>query len=332
MEYVNLGKSGLKVSKLCLGCMSYGAPGNGRQPWSLGEEDSRPFFRRAAESGINFFDTADVYSWGASEELTGKLVTEVMPRHQAVIATKVMNETGPNPGPNDSGLSRKHIMDGIDASLRRLGTDYVDLYIIHRFDRETPMAETMEALHDTVKAGKVRYIGASSMYAYQFASLQHTAEINGWTKFVSMQNLYNLVWREEERDMNAYCQQTGVGLTPWAPLAGGFLATDWRKTGNQHSERARSGNSYSTKTYGTPQDYRVFDVLAQVSARLAVPPAQVALAWLLTRPAVSAPIIGATKLQQLDDALAALELTLSTADHQALTEAYTPNRQLGMLR
>ena len=332
MKYVNLGKSGLKVSKLCLGCMSYGAPGNSRQPWSLGEGNARPFFRRAAEAGINFFDTADVYSLGASEELTGKLVTETMPRHQAVIATKVMNETSVNPGPNDTGLSRKHIRDAIDASLRRLGTDYVDLYIIHRFDRATPIEETMQALHDTVKAGKVRYIGASTMYAYQFASMQYTAEINGWTKFVSMQNLYNMAWREEERDMNAFCHETGVGLTPWAPLAGGFLATDWRKTGNQHSDRARSGNSYSTKAYGTPEDYKVLDVLVAVSERLGVPMARIALAWLLTRPAVSAPIIGATKLAQLDDALAALDLTLSAEDHQALTGAYVPNRQLGLLR
>ncbi len=332
MKYVNLGRSGLKVSQLCLGCMSFGEPGNTRTSWALGEEDARPFFRGAAEAGINFFDTADVYSWGTSEELTGKLVLETMPRHQAVIATKVMNETAANPGPNDSGLSRKHIMDGIDASLRRLGTDYVDLYIIHRFDRATPMEETMEALHDVVKAGKARYIGASSMYAYQFTSMQYTAEIHGWTKFVSMQNLYNLVWREEEFEMNAFCEQTGVGLTPWAPLAGGFLAADWRKTGNQHSTRARSASSYSTKTYGTPEDYRVFDVLVEVSARLALPPAQVALAWLLTRPGISSPIIGATKLPQLDDALAALALTLSATDLQALTEAYTPVRRLGLLR
>jgi len=332
MEYVNLGRSGLKVSRLCLGCMSYGAPGNTAQPWSLGEDDSRPFFRRAFEAGINFFDTADVYSLGASEVLTGKLVRELMPRHQAVIATKVFNATTTDPGPNDTGLSRKHIMDAIDASLGRLGTDYVDLFIIHRFDRHTPIEETMEALHDTVKAGKVRYIGASTMYAHQFASMQHTAQINGWTRFVSMQNLYNMVWREEERDMNDFCQQTGVGLTPWAPLAGGFLATDWRKTRNQHSERARSGNSYSTKTYGTPEDYRVFDALSAVSERLGVPTAQIALAWLLNRPGVSAPIIGATKLAQLEDALAAPELHLSAADQQLLSDAYTPNRQLGMLR
>ena len=332
MEYVNLGKSGLKVSRLCLGCMSYGAPGNSPQPWSLGEAEARPFYRRAAEAGINFFDTADVYSLGASEELTGKLVMEQMPRHQAVIATKVFNPTTEKAGPNDSGLSRKHIMDAVDASLRRLGTDYVDLYIIHRFDRHTPIEETMEALHDTVKAGKVRYLGASSMYAYQFAGMQYTAQMHGWTKFVSMQNLYNLVWREEEREMNAFCHETGVGLTPWAPLAGGFLATDWRKTANQHSERARSGSSYSTKAYGRPEDYKVLDVLAPMAARLGVPMARIALAWLLTRKAVSAPIIGATKLQQLEDVVAAPELILSAADHQALTDAYTPSRQLGMLR
>lgn len=332
MKYVNLGKSGLRVSKLCLGCMSYGEPGNVRQPWSLNESDSRPFFQRAAEQGINFFDTADVYSWGASEELTGKLVKEVMPRSQAVIATKVMNPTSATPGPNDAGLSRKHIMDAIDASLRRLGTDYVDLYIIHRFDRRTPVEETMQALHDVVRAGKARYIGASTMYAYQFAGMQHVAESNGWTRFVSMQNLYNLAWREEEREMNAYCIQSGVGLTPWSPLAGGFLATDWRATGKQHSERSRSGASYSHKTYGTPEDYRLIDVLADLSTRLGVPMARIALAWLLKRPGVSAPIIGATKLPQLDDALAALDVNLSEDVEKELAAAYTPNRELGMFR
>ena len=332
MKYVNLGKSGLKVSQLCLGCMSFGQPGNARMSWALGEADARPFFSRAADAGINFFDTADVYSLGTSEELVGKLVMETMPRHQAVIATKVMHETVANPGPNDTGLSRKHIMDGINASLRRLGTDYVDLYIIHRFDRTTPMEETMEALHDVVRAGKARYIGASSMYAYQFASMQHTAEMHGWTKFVSMQNLYNMVWREEEFEMNPFCEETGVGLTPWAPLAGGFLAADWRKTANQHSERSRSASSYSTKTYGTPDDYRVFDALVAVSARLGLPSAQVALAWLLTRPAISSPIVGATKLAQLEDALASLQLSLSESDLQILNEAYTPVRRLGLLK
>ena len=332
MRYVNLGKSGLKVSRLCLGCMSFGEPGNMLQPWALGESDARPFFHRAIEGGINFFDTADVYSLGTSEQITGKLVAEVMPRDQAVIATKVMNQSTANPGPNDTGLSRKHIMDAIDASLRRLGTDYVDLYIIHRFDRHTPIEETMEALHDTVKAGKVRYLGASTMYSYQFANMQHVAAMNGWTRFVSMQNLHNLAWREEEREMNAYCVESGVGLTPWSPLAGGFLAADWRKTGKQHSERAKAGTSYSTKTFGTPEDYRLLDTLAAMSARLGVPMAQLALAWLLTRPGVTAPIIGATKLPQLDDALASLELTVSADDLQTLADAYTPNRWLGLHR
>ena len=332
MRYVNLGQSGLKVSPLCLGCMSFGEPGSVRQPWSLGEAESRPFFRRAIESGINFFDTANAYSWGASETLTGKLVGEFLPRHQAVIATKVCLETGAQPGPNDSGLSRKHIMDAIDASLRRLGTDYVDLYIIHRFDRHTPVEETMQALHDVVRAGKARYIGASSMHAYQFAGMQFAAERHGWTKFVAMQNLYNLVWREEEREMNAFCRETGVGLTPWAPLAGGFLASDWRSTGNQHSERARSGTSYSTKAYGTAQDYQVLDVLIALAGRLGVPMAQVALAWLMGRPGVCSPIVGATRLEQLDVALGAVDLTLSAADRQLLDDAYTPNRYLGLLR
>ncbi len=223
-------------------------------------------------------------------------------------------------------------MDAIDASLRRLGTDYVDVYIIHRFDRETPLEETIQALHDVMRAGKARYIGASSMHAYQFAGMQHAAQLHGWTQFVSMQNLYNLAWSEEEREMNAYCLQTGVGLTPWAPLAGGFLAADWRKTNNQHSERARSGNSYSTKAYGTAEDYRVLDALLEVAGRLGVPPAQVALAWKLTRPGVSAPIVGPTKLPQFEDALAALNLQLADADIQLLNDAYTPNRQLGLLR
>jgi len=331
MNYVNLGRSGLKVSRLCLGCMSFGRPGNERQPWSLAEDDARPFFQRAVEAGINFFDTADVYSYGASEEVTGKLVGELLPRDDAVIATKVFNPTQPDAGPNGKGLSRKHIFSAIDASLRRLGTDYVDLYIVHRFDRRTPVEETMEALHDVVKAGKARYLGASSMYAYQFASMQHAAERNGWTKFVSMQNLYNLAWREEERQMNAFCIDTGVGLTPWSPLAGGFLARDWRETDKQHSDRARSGASYSLKAFGTPEDYRVVDALKAVAAARGLPMAQVALAWLLRQPGVTAPIVGATRLPQLEDALAAAEVQLSGAELQQLDKAYVPVRQLGLL-
>ena len=333
MQYARLGKSGLKVSRLCLGCMSYGTPGNTRQPWALSETDARPFFRRAADAGVNFFDTADAYSWGTSEEITGKLVAEVMPRSQAVIATKVFNPTQPDGnGPNDAGLSRKHVMDAVDASLKRLGTDHIDLYIVHRFDRETPVEETMQALHDLVCAGKVRYLGASSMYAHQFAAMQHAAALHGWTPFVSMQNLYNLVWREEERGMNDFCLQTGVGLTPWSPLAGGFLATDWRTVGKGHSERAKAGTSYSSSTWGTPEDYRVVDALIGVAARRGVPMAQVALAWLLGRPGVAASIIGATKLPQLDDAISALELSLSAEELETLSSAYTPNRNLGLLR
>ena len=333
MKYVRLGQSGLKVSRLCLGCMSYGNPGNTRQPWALSESDARPFFRRAADAGVNFFDTADAYSWGTSEEITGKLLAEVMPRSQAVIATKVFNATrAEGVGPNDAGLSRKHIMEAIDASLKRLGTDYVDLYIVHRFDRQTPAEETMQALHDIVRAGKVRYLGASSMHAHQFASLQHTATLHGWTPFVSMQNLYNLVWREEEQGMNDFCIQTGVGITPWSPLAGGFLATDWRKLERGHSERSKAGTSYSSNTWGTPEDYRVLDALIGVASRRGVPMAQTALAWLLTRAGVTAPIVGATKLSQLDDAISGLELSLSAEELDILSSAYTPNRNLGLLR
>jgi len=332
MEYVRLGRTGLKVSRICLGCMSYGEPGLGRMNWTLGFEESRPFFKRAIEAGVNFFDSANVYSWGSSEEYLGKFVREYLPRSQAVIATKVMNPTRADPGPNETGLSRKHIMDAVDASLRRLGTDYIDLYQIHRYDRNTPIEETMEALHDVVKAGKARYIGASSMYAYQFVEMNGVARANGWTEFVSMQNLHNLVWREEERQMNAYCAARGIGLIPWSPLAGGFLALDWRKTERKHSARTRSGQSYSVKIWGTPEDYKVVDALIGVSQRTGHPMAQVALAWLLTRPGMSSPIIGATKLPQLEDAIAGADLKLPDGELQVLNDSYTWNRDLGMIR
>jgi aryl-alcohol dehydrogenase-like predicted oxidoreductase len=333
MKYVNLGRSGLKVSPLCLGCMSFGEPGNTRQPWALNEADARPFFRRAVDAGLNFFDTADAYSWGTSEEITGKLVREMLPRDDAVIATKVFNPTAPDGvGPNAKGLSRKWIMTAIDATLRRLGTDYVDLYIIHRFDRRTPVEETMQALHDVVKAGKARYLGASSMYAYQFAGMQHVAERRGWTKFVSMQNLYNLAWREEEREMNAYCIETGVAITPWSPLAGGFLAKDWRETRKQDSERARSGASYSLTAFGTDADYKVLDVLKEVATARGLPMAQVALAWLLQQPGVTAPVIGATRVPQLDDAIAALDVNLSSQELKLLSNTYVPQRHLGLIQ
>jgi aryl-alcohol dehydrogenase-like predicted oxidoreductase len=331
MDYVRLGRTGLKVSRLCFGCMSYGDPA-AKMPWTLGFDESRPFYRRAVEAGINFFDTADTYAFGSSEDFTGRLVREFMPRDEAVIATKVFNPTQAEPGPNGQGLSRKHIMSAIDGSLKRLGTDYVDLYIVHRFDRHTPVEETMEALHDVVKAGKARYIGASSMHAYQFVQMQYVAEMNGWTRFVAMQNLYNLVWREEERDMNAFCIQTGVALTPWSPLAGGFLARDWRVTKKQDSPRTTSGGSYSNRAYETPADYKVVDALIAVAKRHNRPMAQIALAWVLERPGMTSPIIGATKLRQLEDALAALEVTLTDQDRAELDNAYSWNRLLGMLR
>jgi aryl-alcohol dehydrogenase-like predicted oxidoreductase len=330
MDYVRLGRTGLKVSRLCLGCMSFGNPV--KMPWTLGYDESRPFFRRAIEAGINFFDTADTYSFGSSEEFTGKLIREFMPRDEAVIATKVLNPVSDKPGPNGQGLSRKHIMEAVDNSLKRLGTDYIDLYQIHRFDRATPIEETMEALNDVVRAGKVRYIGASSMHAYQFVEMQGVAERNGWAKFVSMQNLYNLIWREEEKQMNEYCIRTGVGLIPWSPLAGGFLAADWRETKKQHSKRSSTKGSYSYSAYERDEDYRVVDTLIAVSKRLEKPRAQVALAWLLARPGMTAPIIGATKLSHLEDALAALDLQLSDEDNRELDAAYSWNRLLGLIR
>src|SRR5882724_3990245 len=255
MDYVNLGSTGLKVSRICFGTMTYGS--KKWREWVLEENESKPFFRHAIELGINFFDTADMYSVGGSEEVVGRALKEFgPPRDRQVIATKVFNPMGDDP--NQRGLSRKHIHHAIDASLRRLGTDYVDLYIIHRFDRTTPIEETMEALNDVVRAGKVRYLGASSMHAYQFVQMQEAARRNGWRQFVSMQNLYNLAWREEERQMNAYCVETGVGLTPWSPLAGGFLTVDWRTTNKQHSDRVQT-QTYSARAFGTPADYRVFD-------------------------------------------------------------------------
>jgi len=330
MEYVRLGRSGLKVSRICLGCMSYGTPGKGTHPWSLGLDEARPFFRRAIEGGINFFDTADAYGKGASEEITGKLLKELMPRDQAIVATKVFNPMGE--GPNDGGLSRKHIFDAVDASLKRLGMDYIDLWQVHRFHHGTPIEETMEALHDVVKSGKVRYIGASSMYAYQFVQMQAAAELHGWTRFVSMQNLYNLAWREEEREMNAYCAATGVGLIPWSPLGGGFLARDRREAPQSDTARRSVPTGYSNTAYNLPQDYKVIDALVKVSRRRGKPMAQVALAWLLSRPGLTAPIVGATRLPQLEDALAAVSVQLEPEDFEELDRSYTWNRQLGLLR
>ncbi|HXC38287.1 MAG TPA: aldo/keto reductase [Burkholderiales bacterium] len=331
MEYTKLGRTGLDVSRICLGCMSYGGGNRGNHAWSLDEEEGRPFFKRALEAGINFFDTANRYSLGNSEEILGRAVREMARREELVIATKVRSDMRKD-DPNGSGLSRKAIMAEIDNSLRRLAMDHVDLYQIHRWDYDTPIEETMEALHDVVKSGKVRYIGASSMYAYQFVQMQAAAELHGWTRFVSMQNLYNLAWREEEREMNAYCAATGVGLIPWSPLGGGFLARDRREAPQSDTARRSVPTGYSNTAYNLPQDYKVIDALVKVSRRRGKPMAQVALAWLLSRPGLTAPIVGATRLPQLEDALAAVSVQLEPEDFEELDRSYTWNRQLGLLR
>ncbi|MFC4453130.1 aldo/keto reductase [Deinococcus sonorensis] len=323
MDYIRLGQSGLKVSRIALGCMTYGDPQ--WRDWVLDEEHSRPFFQRALEAGINFFDTADVYSLGVSEEITGRALRDFARRDQVIIASKVHSPMGD--GPNDRGLSRKHIMDAVQASLKRLGTDYIDLYQIHRFDPQTPVLETMTALHDLVRLGMVRYIGASSMYAYQFAKMQHTADLHGLTRFISMQNHYNLVYREEEREMLPLCREDGVGVIPWSPLARGFLAGNRRQDGGQTTRGKSDG--FSQSMYRTESDYAVQQRVADVAGRLGVTPAQVATAWLLAQPGVSAPIIGASKMSHLDDAVAALEVQLSPEDLQSLQEPYKPHPVLG---
>ncbi len=317
MKYVNLGHTGLKVSRLCLGCMTYG--NKSWRDWIMKEEESRPFFRQAWEAGINFFDTADIYSFGASEEVTGRALKELAPRDEQVIATKVFNPM--SKAPNDRGLSRKHIMSAIDASLKRLDTDYVDLYQIHRFDVHTPIEETMEALHDVVKAGKARYIGASSMYAWQFLKMNTAAERHGWTKFVSMQPQYNLLYREEEREMLPLCQADGIGVIPWSPLARGFLAGNRKKGGGGETSRSNT-DAFADKLYGGDADFTVVDAVAKVAERKGVKPMQVALAWVLANPAITAPIVGASKPGHLDDAVAALEVTLDEADMKELTAPY----------
>jgi 1-deoxyxylulose-5-phosphate synthase len=322
VQYVRLGSSGLKVSRLCLGMMSYGDPVNWRE-WVLPEGEAAPFVRRAAEAGITFFDTADVYSLGVSEEITGRLLRRFFTRREDyVLASKVCLRMGD--GPNDGGLSRKHIMESIDASLRRLGTDYVDLYQIHRFDPETPIEETMAALHDVVRAGKARYIGASSMWAWQFAKAQYTADRHNWTRFVSMQNHYNLVYREEEREMIPFCADQGVGVLPWSPLARGLLAGNRARDGQQHTVRSRTDPGNLSFYAYDEADYTIVDRVADVADQHGVPAARVALAWLLHQPAVTAPIIGATKPHHLEDAIAATELQLSTAELDLLAEPYRP--------
>jgi 1-deoxyxylulose-5-phosphate synthase len=324
VQYARLGSSGLKVSRIALGMMSYGSQTERR--WHLGEDEAEKIVRRAVESGVTFFDTADTYSDGVTEELTGRLLAKLFGRRDDyVLATKVFFPMGP--GPNDGGLSRKHVLAGIDDSLRRLGTDYVDLYQIHRWDDETPIEEMMEALHDVVRAGKARYLGASSMYAWQFAKAQHTAQAAGWTRFISMQNHYNLLYREEEREMIPLCLDQGVGCIPWSPLARGLLAGNRDRGGQQRTVRAGS-DPLAGELYGD-DDFDVIDAVRAVAAERGLPPAQIALAWLLGKPAVAAPIVGATKLRHLEDAIAAVEVTLSGDEVARLEAPYRPHPILG---
>ncbi|HEX6386082.1 MAG TPA: aldo/keto reductase [Anaerolineae bacterium] len=325
MQYVNLGRSGLKVSRICLGMMTYGTPK--WRDWVLDEETSRPFIKRALESGINFFDTADAYSNGVSEEVTGRALRDFARREEVVLATKVYFATNEE-DPNARGLSRKHIMDAIDASLRRLGTDYVDLYQIHRWDDTAPIEETMEALHDVVKAGKARYIGASSMYAWQFAKAQYTADVHGWTRFISMQNHYNLVYREEEREMIPLCIDQGVGLIPWSPLARGFLAGNRSRQDWGETTRAKSDH-FAHEMYYDEGDFAIVDRVVELAEQKEVSPAQIALAWILHQPGVSAPIIGASKMHHLEEAIAAVAIELSDEERAYLEEPYRPHPVLG---
>ncbi|MBO7743288.1 aldo/keto reductase [Paenibacillus sp. MWE-103] len=320
MEYARLGRTGLEVSKICLGCMSYGMPERGAHTWTLDEEKSRPFIRKALELGINFFDTANVYSDGTSEEIVGRALKDFARREEVVVATKVHGRM--RPGPNGAGLSRKAILSEIDDSLRRLGTDYVDLYQIHRWDPNTPIEETMEALHDVVKAGKARYIGASSMFAWQFLKAQHTAETNGWTKFVSMQNHLNLLYREEEREMLPLCEETGVGVIPWSPLARGRLTREWDEV-SERSETDLFGKTLYTAAVDA--DRAIVERVGAIAAERGVNRAQVGLAWLLAKSAVTAPIVGATKPHHLDDAAAAVSLSLTAEEIRSLEELYVPH-------
>jgi 1-deoxyxylulose-5-phosphate synthase len=325
MEYVRLGTTGLKVSRLCLGAMTYGS--KKWREWVLEEEEGRPFIQRALELGINFFDTADMYSLGASEEILGRALRDFGPgRDRTVIATKVFNAMGDDP--NQRGLSRKHIMHSIDNSLRRLGTDYVDLYQIHRFDYETPIEETLDALTDVVRAGKALYIGASSMFAWQFAKMLYKSDELGLARFVTMQNHYNLIYREEEREMIPLCQEEGIGVIPWSPLARGFLAGNRRKEDMGETSRAKT-DDYAQKMYYDDSDFEVVNRVSDVAKRRGVPNAQVALAWVLAQPGVTSPIVGASKMRHLDDAIAALSLKLDESELRELSEAYRPHRVLG---
>ena len=324
MEYVKLGNTGVDVSRICLGCMSFGVPERGIAPWSLNEEDSRPIIKKALELGINFFDTANVYSDGTSEEIVGRALKEYAKRDEIVIATKVyfrMHE-----GANGAGLSRKAIMSEIDNSLKRLGTDYVDLYQIHRWDYTTPIEETMEALHDVVKAGKARYIGASSMYAWQFQKALHVAEKHGWTRFATMQNLYNLLFREEEREMLPLCKEEKIGVIPWSPLAKGKLTRNWEET-THRSQNDTIGSKYFPVT--SESERNIVQRVAEIAEKQRVPSAQIALAWVLHKDAITSPIIGATKISHIEDAAAAVSIKLSPEELTYLEESYIPHAIMG---
>jgi aryl-alcohol dehydrogenase (NADP+) len=324
MQYVNLGRTGLKVSRICLGTMTYGT--SAWRPWILDEEASRPFIRRALDVGINFFDTADMYSQGRSEEVVGRALRDFAARDQVVVATKVYFPMGA--GPNDHGLSRKHILHSVDASLQRLGLDHVDLYQTHRFDPETPLEETLEALDSVVRSGKARYLGASSMYAWQLMKALALQEKHGWHRFVAMQNHYNLVYREEEREMVPLCKAEGLGLVPWSPLARGLLTGTRRTVDSDATPRAGTDN-YARQLYDDALDMPVVDRTIKLAEARGLPPAQIALAWLLHQPAVVAPILGATKLEHLDDAVAALDVELDSDERRSLEEQYRPHRVLG---
>jgi aryl-alcohol dehydrogenase-like predicted oxidoreductase len=324
MDYLNLGASGLRVSRICLGMMGFG--NDSERPWVINEAAAEPIVKTAVEGGVTFFDTADTYSAGASEVATGRLVPKFLTRDEAIIATKVFMPM--TPGENGSGLSRKHVLSAIDASLARLDMDYVDLYQIHRWDPRTPIEETMGALHEVVRSGKARYIGASSMFSWQFAKAQYVAEKNGWTKFVSMQNHYNLIYREEEREMIPLCQDQGVGVIPWSPLARGVLAGNRSRGGDRHTTRS-STDPFTDYLYEQPTDFDVVDQAQAVAAARGVPTAQVALAWLLAKPGVTAPIVGSTKPAHLQDALAAEQLTLTADEVASLEKPYVPHPVLG---
>jgi len=330
MDYVNLGNTGLKVSRICLGCMTYGSPATGkpmpgRQAWALNEEESQPYLRQALDFGINFFDTANVYSGGDSEVVLGRFLKANTRRESVVVATKVHGLMRDEP--NGRGLSRKAILHELDQSLLRLQTDYIDLYQTHRWDYETPIEETLEALHDVVKAGKVRYIGASSMYAWQFAKALYLSRLNGWTRFVSMQNHYNLLYREEEREMLGLCRAEGIGVIPWSPLARGRLARPWQGETTKRLETDVFGNALYSKT--AEADEKVVDRLGQVAEQRGIPRAQLALAWLLSKPVITAPIIGASKPHHLGDAVAALSVRLTAEEIESLEEPYIPHPVLG---